>query len=178
MRVYITDLQAYNEGHLVGRWLELPVSKFELTQALSEVLNEGEVVSGTDNHEELFITDYEADIAIDEYDDIYKLNELAEIIDTLREDELLKLKLLSHEGYNEREVLTQGIDNYDVDIYDYSNDTSFTDIYELLAYDMVQEGLFGDVPTYLENYIDYGAIGRDLSYDYVEFEHGVVGRVA
>ncbi|WP_434657327.1 antirestriction protein ArdA [Sulfurimonas sp. NW9] len=178
MRVYLTDLQAYNEGHLVGKWLELPMSSFELAQALSEVLNEGESVSGTDGHEELFITDYEADITIDEYDDIYKLNELAEIIDTLREDELLKLKLLSHEGYNERKVLQNGIDNYDVDIYDYSNDVSFTDVYELLAYDMVQEGLYGAIPSHLENYIDYGAIGRDLSYDYVEFEHGVLGRVA
>jgi len=178
MQVYITDLQAYNEGYLIGRWIELPMSKFELAQALSEVLTKGEAVSGTDGHEELFITDYEADIIIDEYNDIYKLNEFAEVLDTLREDELLKLKLLVYEGYNEREVLTQGIDNYDVDIYNYSNDTSFTDVYELLAYDMVQEGLFGEIPTYLENYIDYSAIGRDLSYDYVEFEHGVVGRVA
>ncbi|WP_434579755.1 antirestriction protein ArdA [Sulfurimonas sp. NW15] len=178
MRVYLTDLQAYNEGHLVGKWLELPMSSFELAQALSEVLNEGEAVSGTDGHEELFITDYEAEITIDEYDDIYKLNELAEVLDALREDELLKLKLLSHEGYSEREVLQNGIDNYDVDIYDYSNDVSFTDVYELLAYDMVQEGLYGAIPSHLENYIDYGAIGRDLSYDYVEFEHGVLGRVA
>ena len=178
MRVYITDLQAYNEGHLVGRWLELPLTVFELTQALSEVLTKGEAVSGTDAHEEIFITDYEADITIDEYDNMYKLNELAEVLTALTENDLLKLKLLSYEGYNEREVLLNGLDNYDVDIYDYSNDISFTDVYELLAYDFVQEGLFGDVPTYLENYIDYSAIGRDLSYDYLEFEHGIVGRVA
>jgi hypothetical protein len=59
-----------------------------------------------------------------------------------------------------------------------ANDTSFTDVYELLAYDMVQEGLFGAIPSHIENYIDYLAIGRDLSYDYVEFEDGIVGRVA
>jgi antirestriction protein len=153
------------------------MNKLEFVEALSEVLMEGETISDSEDHEEYFITDYEADITIDEYDDIYTLNELAESLDTLREEDLLKLKLLVYEGYNEREVLLNGLDNYDVDIYDYSNDTSFADIYELLAYDMVQEGLFGDIPSHLENYIDYSAIGRDLSCDYVEFEHGVVGRV-
>lgn len=67
--------------------------------------------------------------------------------------------------------------SYEVDIYDYSSDTSFTDVYELLAYDFVADGVFGVIPSHLENYIDYSAIGRDLSADYTEFEHGIVGRV-
>lgn len=178
MEIYLTDLQAYNEGHLVGKWLTLPVSKFELAQALSEVLNEGETISGTEEHEEYFITDYEAEIAIDEYDDIYKLNELAEAMENYDADDYLKLKLLAYEGYNEREVVLNGLDNYDVEIHDYSSNTSFTDAYELLAQDLVEEGLFGDVPKQFEYYIDYSAIGRDLSMDYVEFEPNILGRVA
>ena len=177
MKIYLTDLQAYNEGHLVGRWLELPMNIEDLQQALVQVLNVGETVSGTDGHEELFITDYEAIIAINEYDDIYKLNELAEITDNLDADDLLKLKLLSYEGYDERKVLENGLDNYNVEIHDYSSDTSFTDVYELLASDLVDEGLFGTIPSNLVNYIDYGAIGRDLSMEYVEFEHAVLGRI-
>jgi len=178
MKIYLTDLQAYNEGHLVGRWLELPLTEFELSQAILEILTEGEAVSGTDNHEELFITDSDSVITVSEYDDIYRLNELAEALEGFDEQDLLKLKLLSHEGYNEREVIDTGIDTYGADIYDYSSDTSFTDVYELLAYDFVQDGLFGEIPTNLENYIDYAQIGRDLSYDYTEFEHGILGRVA
>jgi len=177
MKIYLTDLQAYNEGHLVGRWLELPMNIEDLQQALVQVLNEGEAVSGTDGHEELFITDYEAIIAINEYDDIYKLNELAEITDNLDADDLLKLKLLSYEGYDERKVLENGLDNYNVEIHDYSSDTSFTDVYELLASDLVEEGLFGTIPSNLVNYIDYSAIGRDLSMEYLEFEHAVLGKV-
>jgi antirestriction protein len=177
MRIFITDLEAYNNGYLVGKWIELPLASSELSEVISEVLTEGEAISKTNRHEELFITDYEADIIIDEHDDIYKLNKLAEILEELTSDDLLKLKLLSHVGYNEREVLLNGLDCYDTEIYDYSNDTSFTDVYELLAYDFVQEGLFGAIPSNIENYIDYSAIGRDLSYDYVEFEHGIVGRV-
>ena len=75
-------------------------------------------------------------------------------------------------------MILKGIDSYEVDIYDYSSDTSFTDVYELLAYDLVDEGLLGSIPENIFHYIDYSAIGRDLSYDYVEFEHGVLGRIS
>ncbi len=49
MKIYLTDLQAYNEGHLVGRWITLPLTGFELAQALSEVLNEGETAKNGPN---------------------------------------------------------------------------------------------------------------------------------
>jgi len=178
MRIYITDLEAYNNGYLVGSWLDLPMDEELLTESIKEVLDRGRnECKHKYHHEEVFITDYEAEISIDEYDNIYRLNELAGYLDEINDDDLLKLKLLKYEGYNEREVLTNGLDNYDVDIYDYSADTSFTDVYELLANELVSEGLFGSIPPYLENYIDYSAIGRDLSYDYTEFEHGILGRV-
>lgn len=178
INIFITDLQAYNEGHLVGKWIQLPLTPFELAQALSEVLSEGEFISKTDGHEEMFITDYEAEIAIGEYDDIYRLNELAEAMESFSDDDLLKLKLLSHEGYNEREVIDKGLDAYDVEIYDYRDNKSFTDTYELLASDFVDEGLFGEIPKALEFYIDYEKIAKDLRMDYTEFEDNVIGRVA
>ena len=178
LEIYLTDLQAYNEGHLVGKWIQLPLTPFELAQALSEVLTEGEAVSGTDNHEELFITDYEAEIAIDEYDDIHRLNELAEAMEAFSDEDLLKLKLLSHEGYNEREVIYNGLDSYEVELYDFRDNKSFTDTYELLAEEFVEQGLFGEIPKALEFYIDYERIARDLRMAYCEFEDNVIGRVA
>ena len=178
MNIYITDLSAYNEGYLVGKWIELPLERDQLAEALYETLRMGEKATGTTNHEEIFITDYEAEIVISEYDDIYLLNELAITIETYDESDLLKFKFLLHEGFNEQDVIDNGIESYEVDIYDYSDDRSFTDVYELLAYDFVSEGVFGCVPSNFENYIDYSAIGRDLSYDYTEFEDGILGRVA
>lgn len=178
MRIYITDLESYNNNHLVGAWLELPTQEDTLAEAMEEVLYRGRnECKHQHHHEELFITDHEAEISINEFDCIYSLNELAEKLENTTSYDLLKLKLLSHEGYNEREVLSNGLDSYEVDIYDYSSDTSFTDVYELLAYDFVQEGLFGEVPAHLENYLDYAAIARDLSADYTEFEHAILGRV-
>ncbi|MGB5964611.1 MAG: antirestriction protein ArdA [Sulfurimonadaceae bacterium] len=176
--IFITDLSAYNEGTLVGKWVKLPLTPFELSQALSEVLSEGEAISGTDNHEEVFITDYEAEISIGEYDDIYRLNELAEAIEAFSDDDLLKLRFLAYEGYNEREVIDKGLESYDVDIYDFRGNNSFTDTFELLASDFVDEGLFGEIPKALEFYIDHEAIARDLRMDYTEFEPNVIGRVA
>jgi len=179
MRIYITDLEAYNLGYLVGAWVSLPMDEELLADEIKKVLSRGRnECKHKHHHQEVFITDYEADISISEYDNIYRLNELAEYLEGMNDDDLLKFKLLSYEGYNEREVLINGLDNYDVDIYDYSSDTSFTDVYELLASELVSEGLFGSIPSHLENYIDYSAIGRDLSYDYTEFEHGILGRVA
>jgi len=37
-----------------------------------------------------------------------------------------------------------------------------------LAEQFVDEGLFGDIPTTIQNYIDYDAIARDLAVDYAE----------
>ncbi|WP_306257360.1 antirestriction protein ArdA [Pararhizobium sp. IMCC21322] len=47
------------------------------------------------------------------------------------------------------------------------------DIYELdslkeLAYQFVEEGLFGDIPERLQHYLNYDAIARDLGADYSE----------
>ncbi len=52
---------------------------------------------------------------------------------------------------------------YDVDIYPVGSMRE-------LAEQFVDEGLFGDIPERLQHYIDYDAIGYDLSMDYAEIE--------
>ena len=37
--IYLTDLAAYNNGYLVGEWLELPLSSNELEQAVKVFYN-------------------------------------------------------------------------------------------------------------------------------------------
>ena len=176
--IYITDLQSYQEGCLSGKWVSLPLAKDQLVQVITEVLREGELASGSDNHEEVFVTDYEAEIVIGENDDIYRLNELAEAMEEFSDDDLLKLRFLSSEGYNERDVIDNGLDYYDVEIYDFRDNNSFADTFELLAEEFVDEGLYGEIPKSLEYYIDYSAIARDLRMGYCEFEDNVIGRVA
>ena len=179
MRLYITDLSAYTEGYLVGEWISLPIDQDLLAESIENVLQEGRSICQNKNHhEEYFITDFECSLLdIGEHDDPYKLNKLAETIENYTELDHQKLKLLEYEGYSVKGIISNGLEKIEVEIYDYSQDTSFTDVYELLAQDLVDEGCLGSIPTMLVNYIDYTAIGRDLSMDYTEFEHGVVGHI-
>jgi antirestriction protein len=96
MHVYITDLAAYNQGHLVGEWVELPLREEELSQKVAHILKEGqEVCSGTQIHEEYFITDFECDIMeIDEYASLDQLNDLAEQLMELDDQQKTAVKIL------------------------------------------------------------------------------------
>ena len=53
--------------------------------------------------------------------------------------------------------------DFDVDLY-------HVDSMKELAEQFVDEGLFGDIPDHLANYIDMDAIARDLAFDYTETE--------
>ena len=68
--------------------------------------------------------------------------------------------------------------SYEVEIYDFRDNNSFTDTYELLAEQFIDDGYFGEIPKSLEFLIDYEKIARDLRVDYTEFEANVIGRVA
>lgn len=181
LKIYITDLAAYNSGRLIGEWIELPCD--DLADAIQAVLLEGQrICKDALPHEEFFITDFEWDddgmskaYSVGEYSDPYKLNEVTEELSSLEGFELLQVQFLLHEGYD----FDYAIANYeDVTIYDYRSSTSFKDVFELLAEDLVDEGCFGDIPSNLINYLDFSSIGRDLSIDYTEFQDGLLGRAS
>ncbi len=95
-KIYITDLEAYNSGHLIGDWIELPLRPHELYAEVRSILIKGKrTCKSIHHHEEIFITDFECDYKdIGEYDDVFKLNELAEQMEELDEDTQDKLKAL------------------------------------------------------------------------------------
>ncbi len=72
-------------------------------------------------------------------------------------------------------IIAVGEGGYNFDPDNVSADDFEVDIYEIdgmanLAEQFVAEGLWGDIPDHLANYIDYDAIGRDLEHDYTETE--------
>ena len=161
IKIYLTNLGKYNEGQLIGEWVELPTSEEELEKALERIgINE--------EYEEYFITDYETEIEglkVGEYDNLEELNELAELIENLDSFELDKLNAVSEAtGYDIKEII-ENLDDYDF----YPKMTL-----EDLAYQFVDDGLFGSVSKQLENYIDYEAIARDLGFDYIETDKGII----
>ncbi|APX16098.1 antirestriction protein ArdA [Phaeobacter inhibens] len=63
-----------------------------------------------------------------------------------------------------------GFDPEDVHPEEFDVDLYHVNSMKELAEQMVDEGLFGDIPENLERYIDMDAVARDLAYDYTETE--------
>ena len=102
LNIYITDLAAYNQGHLVGEWVALPMDKDELAFKVKMILGKGEVLCNDSLHEEYFITDYEFDtvnvFSVGEYANIYNLNEKAQLLEDIAESEHKVIKFLLDEN--------------------------------------------------------------------------------
>jgi Antirestriction protein (ArdA) len=78
IRIALTNLGKYNEGELVYTWLELPATDEDIQEALEKIGIDGV------RYEEYFISDYEAPFEIGEYENIDKLNYIADRIEELR----------------------------------------------------------------------------------------------
>lgn len=151
MKIFLTNLGKYNEGELVGEWVELPVSQGELQEVFDHIgINE--------EHEEYFITDYECNFyEVGEYENLDTLNEIAERIEELDEKESKVVKaLMSELGY----TLDEAIDKVNSGDYRiYSDCDNMTDI----AYQVVEECEYlNNVPDNVARYFDYESFGRDL----------------
>lgn len=151
MKIYLTNLGKYNEGELVGEWVELPVSQEELQEVFERIgINE--------EYEEYFITDYECDLyEVGEYENIDKLNDIAERIKELDEEKSKVVKALIQKlDY----TLYEAIDKVNSGDYMIYNDCeNMTDV----AYQVVEEcGYLENVPDNVARYFDYESFGRDL----------------
>lgn len=153
IKVYVGNLGAYNRGLLIGKWIELPMENEELKKAIKTILSPID--------EEYAIFDSECNyFKISEYDNIFRINEKAEILEELDEYELKEFKAISEyiPDFNE------AIDILKSKNYTYLSDVSTEK--ELGEY-VVNNGLFGiSIPEPLISYIDYESIGRDWAIDY------------
>lgn len=152
LRIYLTNLGKYNEGMLVGEWVDLPVSEEELEKVFNRI-------GINDEYEEYFITDYESDIdglKVGEYENIDDLNELAEALEDLDSEEENVLSVMLEDGCTFEEALEKIKDR---DYMVYYNCDSMEDV----AYQVVKEsGLLDGVPEKVARYFNYEAYGRDL----------------
>ena len=150
LKIFISNLKEYNNGKIIGEWVSLPC------EGLEEVLNK---ISNNGN-DELFISDYETDISnlkISEYDDILHLNEIAEEIDNLSDDELIAFQAYLEQYANNMEQALEEVRQGNYRIY-YNCDNM-----EDVAYQAVNEsGLLDGVPEQVKMYFDYEAYGRDM----------------
>ena len=140
MKIFITNLGRYNEGYLVGKWVKLPVCEDVLDKVLKEI--------GIDEYyEEYFIADYENEIigigdVISEYSSVQALNELAQRLEDLSDDEADKLgAVLEYEAcrsVSDVLELLDELDNFDL-LTDVTDD-------EELGYYYAEEYCSIDIP--------------------------------
>lgn len=156
--VFLTDLHAYNCGELRGEWVALPTTREELDAAFERV------TCGQDH--ETFVTDYESEfgVKVDEFENLYTLNEKLSEIDPDDFDVIAAYLEAVSDNINE------AIENADrCTLY------SECETLEDLAYELIEEGDFGEIPESVRNYIDYEAIARDLGLEgYYETTYGVL----
>lgn len=151
VNVWIGNLGKYNEGELVGEWFSLPCDMKEVSEKIG--LNE--------QYEEYQINDFDTNIKgleIHHYDNISTLNEFAEQLEKLDDNEQLVLQAWI-EQYGTSNLF-QELDsiNFD-DARIYYEVENMTDI----AYEVIEEGgMLNGVNETLARYFDYEAFGRDL----------------
>lgn len=158
MRIYITDLAAYNHGHLVGEWLTLPMEEEELREKLKGILLRGsELCDNEEVHEEYFISDWECEIfEIGEYESIYKLNDKAEKIEDFEEDEKQKIRFLLESNYVSN--LDEAIEKIEEVIL--HKEMTMKGVAE--AY-FIEHGMLEGLSNMVRNNIDYEGVANDLS---------------
>lgn len=158
-RVFITNLGKYNEGELVGKWLDLPCDDIE-----EELASIG--VADDTQYEEYFITDYENGwgYEVGEYESLETLNELAEQladVDSCGDGDWLCAFM---EAYNDD--LEYALDNYEKSAF-----------YPDMSLEEVAEEIINscyNVPEELKAYIDYASYADNNLVDYTETEYGTI----
>lgn len=156
IKVYAACLASYNQGILHGAWIEVPRDPSELLEEISKMLK----ASPVQGAEEWAFHDYEAPFHISEAQDIDKLCEWVEQIETAdMPDDVVEAALGAYAGNVEDAIAA-------LECY-YGTFESWTDY----AYDVVESlGYLSDVPEFVSRYFDYEAFGRDLAYDHMSTE--------
>ena len=189
IKVYLANLGKYNEGELVGEWLELPCTEEEMEQKLVEIgvahyNDKGEFIQyviETDAkgyeyvYEEYAIHDYEVpeglDLEIGEYTNLDELNELAEKLDNLDDNDMDILKALVEVGnVTEKDLYERDFQNDIDDAHAIYLEDSFASDEQRLGEAYIEQVYCGDLSQLsietLARYFDYEAFGRDLAMDY------------
>lgn len=169
--VFLTNLGKYNEGELVGEWISLPIDEDKL-EAVRERIGINEL------YEEEFLTDWESPIRavyeyIGEYTSIESLNEIAEQLEAVPEDDYPILNAI-YDLTGDFDSMLSKYDDGDYRVYDgcYSM--------EAVACTYLEElGTFQNLPSFIETYFDYEAFGRDMKLEgsYTELDDGTIVEV-
>lgn len=179
MRVFVQNLGKYNEGYIVGDWIDLPKSSQEIDEFLRNVvglqLTQKEVDEALRTngvcYEEYMIADYETELTCwdyYEYANIHDLNLLAAYEKKAQDIDIINA-YCEENNINGIEEICNVIEQEDEILAHTCNYDCFMNDDELLGTWYVDECLCGidNVPEEkIETYFDYEALGRDIDLEY------------
>ena len=147
IRIYIADLDAYNNGRLVGEWVDLPIDPEDLQRIVQKYSHHGQ--------QDIAIHDHESPFRIGEYDDPAAINDLAEALGDLHEaPEVIEVVMQGVAGREDAlRVLEQG--EYTV----WQECWTLADVARTQAEEL--ESL-KEVPEWVHDFIDYDRWGDHL----------------
>lgn len=156
-KAFITNLGKYNEGDLVGKWVEFPIDEDEF----QDVLNSIDIDA---NYEEWFVTDYDCNLngfeysELGEYPSYESLQEFGNLVSSITDIEAVNNV---YEATNDLREAIEGLED-DTILYHSGIDTEE----DLGIY--VAEELYGGIENIpsdiIEACFDYSGLGRDLSF--------------
>jgi len=163
IRVYITDLSAYNQGFLIGEWIELGIDEDELSKSIKRILKMGEEACKDGSiHEEYFLTDWEGEefFQVGEYTNVYELNREVARFNELNLYDGQKRCVSFLLSNNIVSNLGEALEKYEECLF--YEDMTFLD----LAYEIVDEqGVLDGLSQFVSNYFDYEKFASDLPLD-------------
>ena len=153
IKVFVSNLAKYNDGELNGQWTTLPVD--DVNKDILDKLELGGNSHDGYNHD-WFISDYEAPFKINEYDDLYALNELAEAL----------------ESYDTIEEVYNAIDDKEA-IYLPELFDDLDELIEVLGVDPVEAAratFFGKIQNWDDDYFFINEVGNLESMNEYQFQ--------
>lgn len=159
VRVYLTNMRKYNEGQLIGGWVDVSTD----TDWSEELKNFCRIGIGKEDifGEEFFISDYETninDLNISEYTSTSELENIAEFIEFVNQNYLQDIvnELIEAIGGMDIDRLTELIEN---EKYVYIADVG--DDEQLGEYIIENDETYSSLSDDIKRYLDREAIGND-----------------
>lgn len=175
MSVYAQNLAYYNEGEIIGGWLDLPTTKEEIDDYLNEIVR-------IDNeHEEYEIADIDDcpfEYEIIQWADLHKLNNLAIIYSSLDEKELEMVNaycenIESNLGIDE--IINICLQTDKIPYYEYDSQfNGYGSNEEKMGLTIANEtGLLDTLQKLgVQDYFDFERYGEEFGFDYQLLDKG------
>lgn len=153
IKVFVSNLAKYNDGQLNGQWTTLPVD--DVNKNILDKLDLGGS-SSKGYRDEWFISDYEAPFKIDEYTDLYQLNDLAEAL-----EEYNTIKDVYFALYDREATGCEDVYEFDDEFFDFMFES---------RQEAARAVFFGDIHNWLDPYIYLNGYGNCESMNEYQFE--------